>query len=450
MRVYYQNVPEAVAQETKTRHFGDIEKSLKNLHFLMDGQCKLERIYRVKGALRAIIADSFNLRVSDTKYIVVDDRGGTGLKCKDCTDFVSKLVIGTEVTVDIVMGDRVHIKEPIEGWLSLQNGAGDTMLLPRDAASDGEQALVQKAIAEKQDFWTVANRFWETMGPDAAEIVSIQKIDDRRSKKAVFEVLLSSKIEELQRPKDPAEAADPAVADHLDVKSNDDDGGGGDGGDGGNGDDAAQSESKWQWLENDGTWHDYDASVQQQLDGLAIGESMIIKAAKWSYDVTKTAQDECTQRNVKTKKTRRCRRFHVLAVSDSTKSEQSADKMERTLFHGTSPQNVVKILRSGFNRDFNSRSAYGKGTYFSSMASESAKYCRQHKGADNGDYVMLFCRVIVGEYAVGTPHSRTQYKNDGKTQYDSFVNRLDRPTIFVINRDYHAIPTHIVRFRYRV
>jgi len=134
-------------------------------------------------------------------------------------------------------------------------------------------------------------------------------------------------------------------------------------------------------------------------------------------------------------------------------------QIERVLFHGTSAANVAKIVNSGFNRDFNRHHLYGRGTYFSSLASESAKYCENDDSnkdgddnADNGKFVMLVCRVIVGEFVQGTRKmdgASMPYKPDKKTQFESLVNHVQRPTIFVINRDYHAIPTHIITFKYR-
>jgi len=131
--------------------------------------------------------------------------------------------------------------------------------------------------------------------------------------------------------------------------------------------------------------------------------------------------------------------------------EKSIENVERVLFHGTSFSNIGKIIGNGFNRDFNRHHLFGKGTYFSSMASESAKYCVNDDEDDKNKFVMLVCKVIIGEYTLGTEEmdgSSIPYKKDKKTQYESCVNNLKKPTIFVINRDYHAIPTHIITFNY--
>ena len=140
------------------------------------------------------------------------------------------------------------------------------------------------------------------------------------------------------------------------------------------------------------------------------------------------------------------------ALLKAKAEELEIDEIERVLFHGTAFRNVAKIVNNGFNRDFNRVHRYGKGTYFSSLASESAGYCEQDDEEDPAKNVMLVCRVIVGEYCVGTHDmdgSSVPYKADKKTQYESCVNKMKGPTIFVINRDYHAIPTHIITFKYK-
>ena len=50
----------------------------------------------------------------------------------------------------------------------------------------------------------------------------------------------------------------------------------------------------WQWVENDGTWHDYDSTTQLLLDNLSIGNKITITAGKWTYDITRTSNDQCS------------------------------------------------------------------------------------------------------------------------------------------------------------
>lgn len=142
----------------------------------------------------------------------------------------------------------------------------------------------------------------------------------------------------------------------------------------------------------------------------------------------------------------------LLTAKREELKEKKVEQIERNLFHGTSFGNIAKIVNNGFNRDFNRHHLYGKGTYFSSLASESAKYCTNDHQEDKEQLVMLVCRVIIGEYTVGNRDmdgASIPYKPDKKTQYESCVNNMESPTIFVINRDYHAMPTHIITFKYK-
>ena len=57
---------------------------------------------------------------------------------------------------------------------------------------------------------------------------------------------------------------------------------------------SAQYKFVWQWPENDGTWHNYDATTQLLLDQLSIGQQISISAGKWTYSITKTSNNSCS------------------------------------------------------------------------------------------------------------------------------------------------------------
>ena len=128
------------------------------------------------------------------------------------------------------------------------------------------------------------------------------------------------------------------------------------------------------------------------------------------------------------------------------------NKSEYWLYHGTSTENIEKIICNGFDRNHNKRDLYGKGTYFALSPLVAMKYCtaaRNDSGSGNGSYAMLACRVLVGDYTKGFKYMGQEalYKEDGVTQYDSLVNDVLKPSIFVINRDYHAIPMYVIEFK---
>ncbi len=61
---------------------------------------------------------------------------------------------------------------------------------------------------------------------------------------------------------------------------------------------------------------------------------------------------------------------------------------------------------------------------------------------------MLLCSVIVGDFTQGKEKYDTPpRKGDGVTQYDSMVDNIENPSIFVICRDFHALPLFKITYR---
>jgi hypothetical protein len=76
----------------------------------------------------------------------------------------------------------------------------------------------------------------------------------------------------------------------------------------------------------------------------------------------------------------------ILWVERVVPSSDIPDAIE--LFHGTNVNNIDRIVKEGFDVTKNVRSAYGKGTYFSSQANYSKNY------AIGGSIVYMFlCNV---------------------------------------------------------
>lgn len=178
---------------------------------------------------------------------------------------------------------------------------------------------------------------------------------------------------------------------------------------------------------------------------------------------------------------------------------------ERLLWHGTSAANVITIAHQGtqttsldccqkasysgwgepkwyvfsptclgFLRQFGKRQAYGDGIYFSSSSrysSNRAFSTPDHKGHQR----MFLARVLVGEYHQGKenekeknkqgregtltnhhpilgheglkiPHNKPRNKN---VQYESVVDSLHYPSIFVIFKDDQAYAEFVVVFKER-
>ena len=55
-----------------------------------------------------------------------------------------------------------------------------------------------------------------------------------------------------------------------------------------------QCQSVWKWMEDDGTWYDYDANTQLLIENLPIGNTITFKRSQWTYIVTKASCCQCS------------------------------------------------------------------------------------------------------------------------------------------------------------
>eukprot|EP01084_Bolivina_argentea_P185481 319854_1 len=117
--------------------------------------------------------------------------------------------------------------------------------------------------------------------------------------------------------------------------------------------------------------------------------------------------------------------------------------MEQFLWHGIKGINcndiLNKILKNGFDRSYNKVGKYGKGSYFAVESQYSVKhnYC----GKDiNNVYFILFCRVFIGHFTKGKQDMKTIPIKPNGEEYDSLVDNVKNPKIFVSWRDWYAIP----------
>ncbi|XP_076602870.1 poly(ADP-ribose) polymerase family member 14-related sequence 1 isoform X2 [Chaetodon auriga] len=123
---------------------------------------------------------------------------------------------------------------------------------------------------------------------------------------------------------------------------------------------------------------------------------------------------------------------------------------EKRLFHGTSHDTVAYINEHGFNRSYAGKNAtcYGKGTYFAVHASYSASntYSRPNQ---NGEKCMYLCRVLTGDYTTGAQNMVVPPAKSATSiqKYDSVVDNMARPSMFVIFHDSQAYPEYLISFK---
>ncbi|MBN3299318.1 PAR12 polymerase, partial [Amia calva] len=127
------------------------------------------------------------------------------------------------------------------------------------------------------------------------------------------------------------------------------------------------------------------------------------------------------------------------------KKRNGKDVKEKLLFHGTQKSNVEAIC----NQNFDWRicgihgTAYGKGTYFATDAS----YSHTYSASESDRRLMFVARVLVGEITGGkASYLRPPSKDDGKTFYDSCVNNVSHPTVFVVFEKHQIYPEYIIEY----
>ena len=89
---------------------------------------------------------------------------------------------------------------------------------------------------------------------------------------------------------------------------------------------------------------------------------------------------------------------------------------------------------------------WGYGSYFARDASYSSSptYSRpNHKGFQH----MFLCRVVVGEFCKGQRDALTPDVRAGHQLYDTTVNDMKSPSIYVTYHDAQAYPEYLVRFK---
>ncbi|KAH8094256.1 platelet-activating factor acetyltransferase [Aureococcus anophagefferens] len=136
------------------------------------------------------------------------------------------------------------------------------------------------------------------------------------------------------------------------------------------------------------------------------------------------------------------------SVFVARRTSRRAARFERHLWHGTNIEVLEKIVQQGFNRSFCGKNAtfYGKGVYFARDASYSTN--KTYAVPDqNGVQHMFYVRVTVGEYCKGVKDALTPDVREGLNLYDTTVNNVADPSIFVTYHDAQAYPEYLIKFR---
>ncbi|KAJ3612626.1 hypothetical protein NHX12_020893 [Muraenolepis orangiensis] len=138
---------------------------------------------------------------------------------------------------------------------------------------------------------------------------------------------------------------------------------------------------------------------------------------------------------------------HFKLLRDQMKKRNGGRNVtERQLFHGTDSKYVDAICTSNFDWRIcgTHGTAYGKGGYFARDASYSHNY--------TGDWTsraMFVSRVLTGAHTKGSPcYVRPPSKDGGDAVfYDSCVDDVHSPSIFVVFERAHIYPEYLLTYR---
>lgn len=138
--------------------------------------------------------------------------------------------------------------------------------------------------------------------------------------------------------------------------------------------------------------------------------------------------------------------------TSASSSRSAAQSLERQLFHGTRDEQAVKAI---FKQNFDWRLSgsandvqYGRGAYFAQNANYSDRYA---KSSSNSRLSWMFlARVLTGRMTVG----KRDYVRPPPVEprlphgelYDSCVNDISRPLIFVIFDSDQYYPEYVISY----
>lgn len=123
---------------------------------------------------------------------------------------------------------------------------------------------------------------------------------------------------------------------------------------------------------------------------------------------------------------------------------------ELYLFHGTKRANVENINANGFDRSYAGANAtlLGMGAYFARDVRFSAQDKYSLVDQSSGHKFVYVARVLVGRFCQGAPNMQhpPNQGNQAGCPFDSAVDNVAEPTVFVIFRDTRAYPLYLFEF----
>jgi hypothetical protein len=139
----------------------------------------------------------------------------------------------------------------------------------------------------------------------------------------------------------------------------------------------------------------------------------------------------------------------TMLMREKSLPNAAVEHYEQRLFHGCPAHLVDRIAQQGFNRSFtgatSGRALYGKGVYFARDARYSMSIEYSPPDA-NGVQNMFLVRAVVGEVCKGVKDALTPAVRYENQLYDSTVDDVQRPSIYVTYNDAQVYPDILIKF----
>lgn len=146
----------------------------------------------------------------------------------------------------------------------------------------------------------------------------------------------------------------------------------------------------------------------------------------------------------------RIENHRMFTVYKSCKDEMEREhgpgfRNERILWHGTSADVLSNIYRGGFNRSYcgKNATAYGDGVYFATALSYSASSTYSPPDSSGQKYIFQ-CRVLTGHFVQGQSGLKEPPMRTAELRYDSVVDNVTNPNMFVIFKDMQVYPEYVI------
>uniref|UniRef100_UPI00398F4556 protein mono-ADP-ribosyltransferase PARP14-like n=1 Tax=Pristiophorus japonicus TaxID=55135 RepID=UPI00398F4556 len=173
------------------------------------------------------------------------------------------------------------------------------------------------------------------------------------------------------------------------------------------------------------------------------------KSSEEYQTVAKNFSDRCGRETIKIIGIEKIQNDDLRAAYLAKKSAMEVKKsaQERTLYHATDHSARLDIVHKGFSKSSN-ECQYGKGVYFTENLCHRRNLPRPLPDKNGLRYVYQ-ARVLVGQSALGqwwmtAPPPRSRL--DPSDLFDSVVDHLLSPSIFVIFQGNQACPEYLITF----